>query len=156
MEINATLIGQLITFIILVWFIMKYVWPPITQALYEREKSIAAGLAAAARSKQELEQAEHKAVSIMRDAKQEAAQVIEQAHKRFAQMVEEAKSTARQEGDRLIDQAQAEIKREVSQAKAVMRQQLVLLAVQGAEKIIQHNLDTAKQTALLDEFVAEI
>ena len=73
MEINATLIGQLITFAILVWFTMKYVWPPITKAMHDREKKIAAGLEAAERSKRELEHAEHKALSIIRDAKLEAS-----------------------------------------------------------------------------------
>lgn len=156
MEINATLIGQLITFAILVWFTMKYVWPPITKAMQEREKTIAAGLEATERSKRELEQAQHKAISIIHDAKRDAAQVIEQAHKRAGQILEEAKLTAREEGERLLERAKAEIGREVNQAKEILRKQLSLLAVQGAEKIIQHNLDAAKQTALLDEFVAEI
>jgi len=156
MEINATLIGQLITFAILVWFTMKYVWPPITKAMQEREKTIAAGLEAAERGKRELEQAQRKALSIIHDAKRDAAHVVEQAHKRSGQIHEEAKISAREEGERLIARAKAEIEREVNQAKEVLRKQLSLLAVQAAEKIIQHNLDAARQTALLDEFVAEI
>ena len=88
MEINATLIGQLITFAILVWFVMKYVWPPITKAMHEREKKIAAGLEAAERSKRELEQAEHKALAIIHAAKQDASQLIDQAHKRSVQIAE--------------------------------------------------------------------
>ncbi|MCC2667080.1 MAG: atpF [Gammaproteobacteria bacterium] len=156
MEINATLIGQLITFAILVWFIMKYVWPPITKAMHEREKKIAAGLEAAERSKRELEQAEKKALSIIHAAKQDAAHVMEQAHKNSIQIAEEAKQTARQEGLRLIEQAKTEIEREVNQAKEVLRKQLATLVIQGAEKIIQHNLDLEKQSALLDSFVAEI
>lgn len=156
MEINATLIGQLITFAILVWFTMKYVWPPITKAMQEREKTIAAGLEAAERGKRELEQAQHKALSIIHDAKRDAAHVVEQAHKRSGQIHEEAKIAAREEGERLIDRAKADIEREVNQAKEVLRKQLSLLAVQAAEKIIQHNLDAARQAALLDEFVAEI
>ncbi|MCD6039777.1 MAG: atpF [Gammaproteobacteria bacterium] len=156
MEINATLIGQLITFAILVWFTMKYVWPPITKAMQEREKTIAAGLEAAERSKRELEQAQHKALSIVHDAKRDATQVIEQAHKRSAQILEEAKGAAREEGERLMERAKAEIGREVNQAKEALRKQLSSLVVQAAEKIIQHNLDPAKQADLLDEFVAEI
>ncbi len=156
MEINATLIGQLITFAILVWFTMKYVWPPITKAMHEREKKIAAGLEAAERSKRELEQAEKKALSIIHAAKQDAAHVMEQAHKNSIQIAEEAKETAKQEGLRLIEQAKTEIAREVTQAKEVLRKQLATLVVQGAEKIIQHNLDLEKQSALLDSFVAEI
>ncbi len=156
MEINATLIGQLITFAILVWFTMRYVWPPITKAMQEREKTIAAGLEAAERSKRELEQAQHKSLSIIQDAKRDAAHVVDQAHKRSTQLIEEAKGIAREEGVRLIEQAKAEIGREVTQAKEVLRKQLSLLAVQGAEKIIQHNLDASKQVALLDEFMAEL
>ncbi len=156
MEINATLIGQLITFAILVWFIMKYVWPPISKAMQEREKNIAAGLEAAERSKRELDAAQHKAISIIHDAKRDASHVVESAHKRSVQILEEAKDAAREEGNRLIAHAKNEIEREVTQAKDVLRKQLSQLAVQGAEKIIKHNLDAAKQKALLDEFVAEL
>lgn len=156
MEINATLIGQLITFAILVWFTMKYVWPPITKAMQEREKLIAAGLEAAERSKQELEQAQQSALSIIQDAKRDASHVLDAAHKRSIQMVEEAKASAREEGNRLITLAKDEIGREVNQAKTVLRKQLSALAVQGAEKIIKHNLDANMQKTLLDEFVAEL
>jgi F-type H+-transporting ATPase subunit b len=156
MEINATLIGQLITFAILVWFTMKYVWPPITKAMQEREKIIAAGLEAAERSKRELEQAQHKAISIIHDAKRDASLVVEAAHKRSMQMLEEAKESAREEGSRLIAHAKDEIGREVNQAKTILRKQLSQLAVLGAEKIIKHNLDASKQKTLLDEFVAEL
>jgi len=156
MEINATLIGQLMTFLVLVWFIMKFVWPPITKALSDREKTIAAGLQAAERGKRELIDAEHKALNIIREAKVEAATVIDQAQKRTLQIIEEAKEDARQEATRVLERAQAEIVREVNQAKESMRKQLATLAVAGAEKIIQRNLDPSAQTALLDEFVAEI
>lgn len=156
MEINATLIGQLITFIILVWFIMKYVWPPITKSLSEREKKIAAGLEAAERGKRELVEAGHKALNIIREAKVEAAGVIDQAQKRGVQIVEQAKEDAREEALRVVERAQAEITREMNQAKDGMRKQLASLAVAGAEKILQRNLDASAQTALLDEFVAEI
>ena len=156
MEINATLIGQLITFIILVWFIMKYVWPPITKALHEREKKIAAGLEAAERGKRELDAAEHRALAIIKDAKQEASHLVELAHKRSVQLIEEAKSNAQAEGVRMIDRAKEEIDRELIQAKEGLRKQLAQLAVLGAEKIIKRNLDLSNQAGLLDEFVTEI
>lgn len=156
MEINATLIGQFITFAVLVWFIMRYVWPPITKAMHEREKKIAAGLENAERSKRELEMAEHKVLTIIREAKLEANQLIEQAHKRGAQLVEQAKETARVEGLRIIEHAKDEVNREVNLAKEALRKQLATLAVAGAEKIIQSNLDVSAQAALLDEFAAEI
>ncbi len=156
MEINATLLGQLITFAILVWFTMKYVWPPITKAMQDREKKIAAGLEASDRSKRELEHAEHKALTMIREARLEATQIVEQAHKRFTQLVDESKEQARVEGERIIVLAQDEIGRQVNQAKEVLRKQLATLAIAGAEKIIQRNLDASAQTALLDEIVAEI
>ncbi len=156
MEINATLIGQLITFAVLVWFTMKFVWPPITKAIEEREKKIAAGLEAAERGKRELETAEHKALNIIREAKLEASHVVEQAHKRSVQIIEEAKENARLEGKRIIEHAQEEIKREVNQTKEALRKQLAGLAIAGAEKIIKRNLDATTNAALLDEFAAEI
>lgn len=121
MEINATIFGQLITFGILVWFTMKFVWPQIIKAMHEREKKIAAGLEAAERSKRELEVAEHKSLAIIREAKQQATQIIEQANLHSAQLIEEAKSQAKVEGQRIVDMAQSEIGREVAQAKEIGR-----------------------------------
>lgn len=156
MDINATLIGQLLTFLILVWFTMKYVWPPITKSLQEREKKIAAGLEASERSKRELEETEHKVLKMIRDAKLEASQIVDQAHKRSAQIIDEAKESARIESGRILEHAQDEIAREVTQAKEGLRKQLATLAIAGAEKIIQRNLDPSAQAKLLDEFAAEI
>lgn len=156
MEINATLFGQLITFILLVWFIKRYVWPPIIKNLRDREAKIAAGLEEADHAKRALEDASHKAMTIIRDAKVEAAHLIEQAHKRTVQMIEEAKDAARIEAERVIERAQNDIALEITQAKEALRKQLATLAVAGAEKIIRRNLDVATQTSLLDEFEAEI
>ncbi len=156
MDINATIIGQFITFGILVWFTMKYVWPPITQTLRDREKKIADGLEAAERSKRELEMAEHKAFSIIRDAKQQASQIIEQANFHSVQLVEEAKSQAKTEGHRIVELAQSEIDRNIAQAKEALKAQVATLAVVGAEKIIQHKLDPAMHSDLLNKLAAEI
>ena len=156
MEINATLIGQLITFAILVWFTMKYVWPPIVKTMNDREKKIAGGLEAAEHGRRELELAEGKALTIIREAKEEAARIIEQTYKRATTLIDEAKENARLEGQRILDRAQDEIAREVSQTKEVLRKQLAALAVAGAEKIIQRSLDANTHAALLDEFAAEI
>jgi F-type H+-transporting ATPase subunit b len=142
--------------LLLVGFTMKYVWPPITKAMHDREKKIAAGLEASERSKRELELAEHKATTIVREAKQEASQIIDQAHKRSVQLVDEAKENARQEGKRILEHSQEEFAREVSQTKEMLRKQLAGLAIAGAEKIMSRNLDATTNAALLDEFVAEI
>lgn len=156
MEINATIIGQFITFSILVWFTMKYVWPPITKTLHDREKKIAAGLEAAERSKRELEMAEHKAFSIIREAKQQASQVIEQANLHSAKLIEEAKQEAKAESQRIIEMAQGEIDREVTQAKEALKNQLATLAITGAEKIIQLKLDPSIHSDLLNELADAI
>ncbi len=156
MEINATLIGQLITFVLLVWFTKRFVWPPITKAMLDREKKIAAGLEAAERGNRELEMAEHKALTILRDAKQEATQIVDQAHHRGSVIVDEAKDAARLESKRIVDRAQDEIAREITRTKDELRKQLATLAVAAAEKMIQRNLDASAHTALLNEFAAEI
>jgi F-type H+-transporting ATPase subunit b len=156
MDINATIIGQFITFAILVWFTMKYVWPPIIGAMHEREKKIAAGLEASDRSKRELEMAEHKAYSIIREAKQQASQIIEQANLHSAQLIEEAKQQGKLENQRIVDMAQGEIDREVTQAREGLKAQLATLVVTGAERIIQRNLDSSAHNDLLNELAAEI
>jgi len=156
MDINATIIGQMITFAILIWFTMKYVWPPIMTAMHDREKKIAAGIEASERSKRELEMAEHKALSIIREAKLQANQIIEQANLHSAQLVEEAKTHAKEEGQRIVALAQGDIEKEVMQAKGALKTQLATLAVAGAEKIIHRHLDAATHRDLLNELVGEI
>lgn len=156
MDINATIIGQFLTFAILVWFTMKYVWPPITKMMHEREKKIAAGLEAAEKSKRELELAENKALSIIREAKTQATQIIEQANVQSTQLVDEARNHAKVEGQRIIDMAQGEIAREITQAKEALKTQVATLAVAGAEKIIQRHIDAKTHDDLLNELAAEI
>lgn len=156
MDINATIIGQFLTFAILIWFTMKYVWPPITNAMREREKKIADGLLAAEQSKRELELAEHKALSIVREAKVQASHVIEQANLHSAQLIEEAKANAKVEGMKVIEMAQGEINREITQAREALRTQVAKLAVAGAEKIISRNIDAKAHDDLLNELAAEI
>ena len=150
MNINATLLGQFITFAILVWFTMKYIWPPITKAILEREKKIADGLEAAERSRRDLEMTEHKITAMIRDAKLEASHIVEQANKRFTQIVEESKEQARQEAQRVFALAQEEIAREASKTKEALKKQFAILAVAGAEKIIRQKMDSSIQASLLN------
>lgn len=149
MDINASLIGQAITFAILVWFTMKFVWPPLVKAMDERAAKIAEGLSAADRAKQDLELAEKRAAERLREAKQHAAEIIAQAEKRAAQIVDEAKDGAKQEGERLIAGAQAEIEQQVQHAKEILRLQVAELAVVGAEKILQREVDQNKHADIL-------
>ena len=156
MNINATLIGQAISFAVFVWFCMKYVWPPIMAALEERKTKIADGLAAAERGKHEQELAEQRAKDLLKEAKEEAAGILAQAQKRASEIVEEAKDTARTEGDRIVAAANAEIEQEVNRAKENLRGQVVSLAVAGAGKVIGKELDAAAHDALLQDLVSQI
>ena len=156
MNFNATLIGQSITFIFFVWFCMKYVWPPIMNALETRKKQIADGLAAADRGKHELELAAKRAGDNMRDAKAQAAEVIAQAEKRAAQMIDEAKLAAKEEGERQLAAAQANIAQETNRARESLREQVVLLAVAGAEKILRREVNAQTHADLLGQLKAEL
>jgi len=128
-NINATLIGQSVAFLIFVLFCMKYVWPPVITALQERQKKIADGLDAANRAARDLELAQEKAGQQLREAKAQAAEIIEQSKKRAAQLVEEAREQARVEADRVKAQALAEIEQELNSAKDALRAQVGALAV---------------------------
>lgn len=156
MNINATLLGQTIMFIMFVWFCMKFVWPPIMTALSERKKQIADGLAAGERGKHELELASRRATESMHEAKQKAAEVIAQAEKRASQIMEEAKISAKEEGDRLVAGAKAEIDQEVNRARETLRQQVADLAVAGAEKILRREVDAKAHAELLTALKNEI
>jgi F-type H+-transporting ATPase subunit b len=151
-SINATLIGQMITFALLVWFTMKYVWPPLMQALEERKKKIADGLAAAEKGKHEMELAEKRATTLLREAKDQAADIVGLAQKRANELVEESKQSAKDEGERLIVAAKAEIDRELQNAKEGLRQQVAILAVSAAEQILQQEVDQNKHKDILDKF----
>lgn len=156
MNINYTLIGQMVFFAVFVLFCMKYVWPPIIGAMTEREKKISDGLAAADRASKDLELAQKKAVEELKEAKAQAAELIEQANKRSNQIVDEAKETARQEGDRLIAAAKAEIEQEKNRVKEELRAEVSAIAIAGAEKILGSSIDASKHGELLDQLASEI
>lgn len=154
MNINATMLGQMIAFAFFVWFCMKYVWPPLTAALAERQKRIADGLEAAEKAGKDLEQTQEKVAEQLKEAKMQAASIIDQANKRATQIVEEAKNQGREEGQRMITGAQAEIEQEVNRAKEQLREQVASIAIAGAEKILEATIDEAahaKITAKLAE-----
>jgi F-type H+-transporting ATPase subunit b len=156
MNINLTLIGQSITFIVFVWFCMKFVWPPIMGALHERQKKIADGLAAAERGQHEQELAEKRAAEYLHEAKEQAGEIITQAQKRASEIVDEAKDDARTEGARLVAAAQSEIEQEVHRAKEVLRQQVASIAVAGASKVLEREIDASVHDDILGKLVAEI
>jgi F-type H+-transporting ATPase subunit b len=156
MNINATLIGQSITFMIFVWFCMKMIWPPIMNALEARKKLIADGLAAADRAKLDLELAKKKAIENLHDARAQAAEIIAQAEKRAAQMVEQAKIAAKSEGERQLVAAKAEIEQEVNRARESLREQVAGLAVAGAEKILRREVNAQTHADLINQLKAEL
>lgn len=156
MNINATLIGQAIAFLIFVGFCMKYVWPPIIQALDERKKKIADGLAAAERGKHEQELAEKRAQQVIHEAKEQANEIITQAQRRGNEIVDESKDNARVEGERILNSAQAEIKQEANRARDELRTQVGSVAIAGAAKILSREIDDKAHTDLLAELVSRI
>ena len=155
MNINATLIGQAIAFGIFIAFCMKYVWPPIMQALEERTKKIADGLAAAERGRHEQELAEKRAQQVISEAKEQANEIISQAQRRSNE-IDESKDTARVEGERILTSAQAEIEQEANKAKDELRGQVGSIALAGAAKILNREIDDKAHTDLLKELVSRI
>jgi F-type H+-transporting ATPase subunit b len=140
----------MITFALLVWFTMKYVWPPLMQALEERKKKIADGLASAEKGKHEMELAEKRATALLREAKDQAADIVNLAQKRASEVVEESKQSAKDEGERIVAAAKAEIERELQQAKEGLRQQVAVLAISAAEQILQKEVDQKKHREIID------
>jgi F-type H+-transporting ATPase subunit b len=156
MNINFTLIAQAVSFAILIWFTVKFVWPPLLRAIETRQKTIADGLAAAQRGKQELEMAAQKSSAELQAAKEKASDIIAQAEKRATEIIEEAKGSAKAEGDRIIAGAKAEIDQEVNRAKEGLRQQVSALAIAGAEKILRKEIDAKAHADMLNTIANEL
>lgn len=156
MNINLTLLAQAVSFAILIWFTVKFVWPPLLNAVETRQKQIADGLAAGERGRHELELASKRASEDMHAAKEKASAIIAQAEKRAAEIIEEAKNNAKVEGDRILTGAKAEIDQEVNRAKEGLRQQVSLLAVAGAEKILRREIDAKAHSDMLTAIANEL
>jgi len=156
MNINLTLLLEMVVFAIFVWFTMKFVWGPIVGVLDERKATIADGLAASEKGLKDQEMAEELAKQKIKEAKREAAEIIAQAKSRDTQMIEEAKGKAVEEADRIIAGAQAEIDQEVNRAKDSLRTQVSELAVAGASKILGKEVDASAHKAALKDLIAQI
>ena len=156
MDINATILGQTLAFVLFVWFCMKFVWPPLMAAIEKRQKEIADGLSSADRAKKDLDLAQNKAMEQIKEAKQQAAEIIEQANKRRAQIIDEANQDAMGERENILTQARAEIEAERNRAKEELRKHVALLAVAGAEKILERQIDKAANSDLVDKLIAEL
>jgi F-type H+-transporting ATPase subunit b len=156
MNINFTLFAQAMAFAIFIWFTVRFVWPPLMRAVENRQKTIADGLAAGERGRQELELASHRSADVVREAKQRAADIIVQAEKRAAEIVDEAKVSAREEGGRILTGAKAEVEQEVFRAREALRQQVADLALAGAAKILRREVDAKTHADLLASIKAEL
>lgn len=156
MNINLTLFAQLISFVVFVWFTMKYVWTPIMGALETRKKEIASGLAAAERGQHEQELAKERVKDVLHEAKIQAAEIVSQAQKRGAEIVDEAKTDARDEGERLLSAAQAEIERESNRAREHLREKVGELVIAGAEKILRKEINAETHKDIVEAMANEI
>ncbi|HPE78755.1 MAG: F0F1 ATP synthase subunit B [Chromatiaceae bacterium] len=156
MNINLTLIAQLVSFAVFVWFTMKYVWPPLVKAMDERKAKIAEGLAAAERGQHEQELAEKRAKDTLHQAKQQAAEIKANAEKQAAMIVEEARDKAKEEGHRQLVAAQAEITQEINKAREGLRAKVAELAVLGAEKILRKEIDADAHKDIVESVANQI
>ncbi len=156
MSINATLIGQMITFALLVWFTMKYIWPPLFDSLEERKKKIADGLAAAEKGHEEMHLAEKKAKGVIKEAKAQSSEIVSLAQKRANELVEASKDTAKKEGERLILVAKAQIEQEKQQAKESLRKEVSALALRAAEQILSAEIDKTKHQDILGKISKQL
>lgn len=156
MNINVTLIAQIIAFVTLLWFVNRVLWNPMNDLLLARQKRIADGLAAADKGKHDLELAEQRAKEHLVEAKSQAAEIMVQAEKRGNEIVEEAKEKARTEGDRLITGAKAEIEQEANRAKEQLRGKVATIAAAGAGRILGREVDEKTHADLLKDLVGQI
>jgi F-type H+-transporting ATPase subunit b len=156
MEIGMTLLGQALSFALLIWFTMKFIWPPITAAMDERAQRISEGLNAAERAKAELKDADARVADEIKKARAQAAEIVDKAHAQANQIVDKAKADALLEAARVKATAQAEVEGMIGKAKEQLRGQVATLAVQGASKILQREINPDAHKALLDQLVTEI
>lgn len=156
MNPNATLIGQMIVFAVFIWFTVKFIWPFITDAVEERQRKIADGLAAADKGAKSLDDAKAAAADILKDAHAQANKIVDQAHKREVEMIDEAKATAIAEGQRLIGDAKQEVMIESNRARETLRKDVAALAVAGAAKLLGREIDAKSHADLLDKLAVEI
>jgi F-type H+-transporting ATPase subunit b len=155
-NLNATLFAQMVVFLILAWFTMKFVWPPLVNALDERAKKIADGLAAAEKGKTELEAAHKRVDQELSAARNEGQHRIAEAEKRAHAVADEIKAHAQAEAARIIAQAKADAEQQVMKAREALRGEVAVLAVKGAEQILKREIDQAAHAQLLNQLKAEL
>jgi F-type H+-transporting ATPase subunit b len=156
MNINLTLFGQMLTFVIFVWFTKRYIWTPIIAALEERKGKIADGLSAAERGQQQQELAKDRALEELKGAKSQAAEIVNQAQKRAAEIIDEAKENATSEGKRILAAAQAEIEQEANRTREALRSKVGELAITGAEKILRREINADTHSEVISAVSSQL
>jgi len=156
LNINLTLIIQMVVFALLVWATMSFIWPWLMSQVEERQKKIAQGLAAADRGEQELRQARESADAILREARERAGQIIDQAQHRANDILEQARVSATQEGQRLVASAQQQIGLEASRAREGLRREIGGIAVAAASKLLEREIDPRTHEELISKLAAQI
>ena len=156
MNINLTLIIQMIVFALLVWGTMSFIWPWLMSQVDERQKKIAQGLAAADKGEAELAQARQGAEAILREARERGGQIIEQAQHRANDILEQARLSATQEGQRLVASAQQQIGLEASRARESLRREIGGIAVAAASKLLEREIDPRAHEELISKLAAQI
>jgi len=155
-NITATIIGQVVWFLLFIWFVMKLVWPYLQRVIAERQKIVADGLAAAEQGKLTLELSSKKAGEQMKEATVRAAERISSAEQRAAQIIEDAKAAAKEESSREKAAAKAEIEQQYARAREALREQVAALAVAGAEKILRREVNAQAHAEMLGQLKGEL
>jgi F-type H+-transporting ATPase subunit b len=155
-NLNATILGQMVSFALLVWLTLKFVWPPLVEAMRERREKIAEGLAAAEKGSKQLEEASAETDRLIREAREQASEIIAQANRRSTEMIEEAKADARREGERLLENARSQIDQDLGRARAELRQEVAELVVLGAGQILGREVDAKAHGELLDRLSGQL
>jgi len=155
-DINMTLIGQTIAMIVFVWFCMKFIWPPLLEAIEERQEKIAEGLAAADKGQESLEKAKAEATSIVDEARKQATSILDQANARANEIVADGKADGVKERERQLTAAKAEIEQEANRAREELRGQVSAIAVASAEKILDREIDGKQHEDILGKLAAEL
>jgi F-type H+-transporting ATPase subunit b len=156
MNINLTLFGEILTFMVLVWVTMKYVWPPLTKIMEERQQKIAEGLEAAKRGQYALDTAQKNIAAQLHEAKAKAAVLLDQANRQANNLIEESKIKAQEECAKILAKAKLDIEQEINNTKKELQQQTVDLVIAATEKILKNNIDPRIQKELLDKLITEI
>ena len=156
MDINMTLLGQTIAMIVFVWFCMKFIWPPLMQAIEERQVQIADGLAAAEKGEARLTEAQAEAAKIVDEARKQATGILDQANARANEIIADGKANGEKERGRQIDAARAEIEQETNRAREELRGQVSAIAIASAEKILNREIDGAAHQDILGKLAGEL